>query len=337
MGLSAHYITAGEIGVCRELADQLMDIAVRIGDPHLLMVAEWSIGAALHHQGELVDAHAHLERALELHDPAVHQARAWEVGIEPGIFCQCELARTTWLLGRPDESLERVRRAQQQARALGHPQTLAFTLLFGVLIHQKRREPSEAEAVYRELVPLCQQHGIAQELLWSAVVHGWMICAQGDLEAGLIEISRGLADQADRRSALLRPYFLGIEAEALIELGQFDAASAALDQAEALSDAMSQHMFAAELPRIRGNLTLARAPADRSAAQRLYETALTIARRQQALSLELRAATALAALLETSGERERAREALAPVYSRFNEGHGTGDLKDAAELLGRLG
>jgi predicted ATPase len=337
MGLSAHYITAGEIGICREIADQLMEIANRIGDPHLHMVAEWSIGAALHHQGELVAAHAHLEHALELHEPAVHQARAWEVGIEPGIFCQCELSRTTWLLGRPDESLERIHRAQQQARDLGHPQTLAFTLLFGVLIHHKRREPAEADSLYRELVALCQQHAIAQELLWASVIHGWIVCAQGDMEAGLIEISRGLADQADRRSALLRPYFLGIEAEVLIQLGQLDAAAAALDQAETLSDAMSQHMFAAELPRLRARLVLARNPDDRATAQQLYEAALAIARRQDALALELRAATALATLLAESGETVRARDALAPVYARFTEGHDTSDLKDAAALLSSLG
>jgi serine/threonine protein kinase/predicted ATPase len=336
MGLSAHYITAGEIGVCLELAGQLMEISNRIGDPHLHMVAEWSIGAALHHQGELVAAHAHLLHALELHDPAVHQARAWEVGIEPGIFCQCELSRTTWLLGRPEESLARIRAAQQQARELGHPQTLAFTLLFGVLIHHKRREPAEGDSLYRELVALCQQHGIAQELLWASVVHGWILFAQGDREAGLIEISRGLADQADRRSALLRPYFLGIEAEVLIELGQFDAAAAALDQAETLADTMSQHMFAAELPRIRARLVLARNPADRTTAEQLYETALAIARRQQALSLELRASTGLAALLAESGEIARARDALAPVYARFTEGHDTPDLKDAAALLSSL-
>jgi predicted ATPase len=337
MGLSAHYITSGEIGVCREIADQLMAIANRIGDPHLHMVAEWSLGAALHHQGELEAAHAHLLHALELHDPGVHQARAWEVGIEPGIFCQCELSRTTWLLGRPDEALERIRRAQQQARALAHPQTLAFTLLFGMLIHQKRREPLEADALYRELVPLCQQHGIAQEMLWGSVVHGWIVCALGDLETGLIEISRGLADQADRHSTLLRPYFLGIESEALMGLGQLDAAGAALDQAEALAGSMSQHMFDAELPRIRARLLLARDPGNRAAALRLCETAVAIAHRQGALSLELRAATALAALLAEAGESNRARDVLAPVHARFTEGHGTSDLKEAAALLGTLG
>ena len=51
-----------------------------IGNPHLIMVSEWCLGAAYHHLGELVTAHAHLTKALELHDPVVHGARAWEVG-----------------------------------------------------------------------------------------------------------------------------------------------------------------------------------------------------------------------------------------------------------------
>jgi len=116
MGLSAHYIAAGEIRVCHEIADQLIHIVQPLNDPHLLMVAEWCLGVALHHEGHLVDAHQHLHRALELHDPVVHRARAWEVGIEPGIFAQCELARVMWLLGRPDESMNAVTWAIQQAR-----------------------------------------------------------------------------------------------------------------------------------------------------------------------------------------------------------------------------
>ena len=32
----------------------------------------------------------HLEQALQLYDPQFHRARAWQVGIEPGIFCLCE-------------------------------------------------------------------------------------------------------------------------------------------------------------------------------------------------------------------------------------------------------
>ena len=109
MGLSAHYIAGGEIGVAYELAEQLLELAGRVNDRHVLMIAEWCVGAALHHKGSLRQAHEHLERALQLYDPEFHKARAWQVGIEPGIFCQCEAARALLLLGRADESAARYR------------------------------------------------------------------------------------------------------------------------------------------------------------------------------------------------------------------------------------
>ena len=59
-------------------------------------------------------------------------------------------------------------------------------------------------------------------------------------------------------------------------------------------------------------------------------------RRQQAKSLELRAATSLARLWRDQGKRAQARDMLAPVYGWFTEGFDTADLKDARALLDEL-
>ena len=262
MGLSAHYITSGEIRTCLDLAEQLHVIATKLGNPHLIMVSEWCLGAAYHHLGELVTAHAHLLKALELHDPGVHGARAWEVGIEPGLFCSCEAARTTWLLGRPDEAVERLRRATEQARALGHPQTLAFTLLFTVLVHQMRGDATRAEAVHGELAVLCHQRGIAQELLWSEPARGWITFTLGERERGLNEMRDALVRQAGLRSALLRPYYLQTYAECLLAVGRLDEADQALHEAEQVMTDTDQRMYEPELYRLQGRLERARRPAD---------------------------------------------------------------------------
>ncbi len=61
-----------------------------------------------------------------------------------------------------------------------------------------------------------------------------------------------------------------------------------------------------------------------------------VARRQQAKSLELRAATSLARLWQGQGKHAEARELLAPVYVWFTEGFDTADLKEAKVLLDEL-
>ena len=64
--------------------------------------------------------------------------------------------------------------------------------------------------------------------------------------------------------------------------------------------------------------------------------ALELARKQQAKSWELRAATSLARLWSEQGRRPEARELLAPVYGWFAEGFDTADLKDAKAVLDDL-
>ena len=60
------------------------------------------------------------------------------------------------------------------------------------------------------------------------------------------------------------------------------------------------------------------------------------ARRQGALSCELRAATSLARLLRDQGRSADAIACLQPIYDRFTEGFGTADLMAAKQLLGDL-
>jgi predicted ATPase len=71
-------------------------------------------------------------------------------------------------------------------------------------------------------------------------------------------------------------------------------------------------------------------------AEAWFRQALDVARRQQAKSLELRAAMSLSRLWQRQGRRTEAYELLAPVYGWFTEGFDTADLQDAKALLDAL-
>jgi predicted ATPase len=72
-------------------------------------------------------------------------------------------------------------------------------------------------------------------------------------------------------------------------------------------------------------------------AEACFQQALEIARRQQAKSLELRAAMSLSGLWQRQGKRDEARELLVPLYGWFTEGFDTADLQEAKTLLEELG
>jgi predicted ATPase len=71
-------------------------------------------------------------------------------------------------------------------------------------------------------------------------------------------------------------------------------------------------------------------------AEAWWRRALDIARRQEAKSLELRAAMSLSRLWQQQGKRAEAQELLAPIYSWFTEGFNTPDLQEAKTLLDEL-
>jgi predicted ATPase len=67
-----------------------------------------------------------------------------------------------------------------------------------------------------------------------------------------------------------------------------------------------------------------------------YQTAIEVARRQQAKLFELKAAMSMARLWRDQGKRNEARNLLAAIYGWFTEGFDTLDLKEAKVLLGEL-
>jgi predicted ATPase len=75
---------------------------------------------------------------------------------------------------------------------------------------------------------------------------------------------------------------------------------------------------------------------DTAKAEEHLERALTVARRQQEKSWELRAAMSMTRLWRNQGKRDEARELLAPIYGWFTEGFDTLDLKEAKALLDEL-
>jgi hypothetical protein len=107
-------------------------------------------------------------------------------------------------------------------------------------------------------------------------------------------------------------------------------------EALAAAHQTGEHFFEPELHRLMGKLRLEEVRLDVSEVENSFVRALDVARRQQAKSLELRAAASLARLWGEQGRRGEARDLLAPVYGWFTEGFDTTDLKDAKALLDEL-
>jgi predicted ATPase len=123
---------------------------------------------------------------------------------------------------------------------------------------------------------------------------------------------------------------------AYADLGEHGNARRCIDDAIETVERSKEKWCEAEVHRIAGEIALKSLPPDPEKAERYFESALAVARAQQAKSWELRAATSLARLWRDQGKVQQARELLAPVYGWFTEGFDTRDLKEAKDLLDKL-
>ena len=255
---------------------------------------------------------------------------------EPVTAIDAEATRIVWALGAPDSALRRAESNVERVRTVDHPETFVFSLVFCAFVHQFRREPERALARAEQVMQLCDEHELAQMRAWGAPVHGWALAMTERIDEGIDELRQCLALHAAIQSRLVLPYFHSLLAEALIAKGDRDAALAVVDEGLAMAAETSQAFHEPDLQRLRGELLLARDPADRESAERHLRRAVDLAHEQGARSYELRAAIALAELLRDTGRSAEARALLSPTYEAFTEGLETQDLRRAATLLASL-
>ena len=108
----------------------------------------------------------------------------------------------------------------------------------------------------------------------------------------------------------------------------------ALEEEIESCETTEEYWMIAELLRVKGELILMQAASSEvTAAEDCFRRALDWARRQGALSWELRAAISLARLRRNQAGWAEAVAVLRAVYDRFTEGFETADLRAAKALL----
>lgn len=212
------------------LAQELLAVAADTGDAAAAVQARYALGNNLFFLGQLQASCEALAEAAAAGDrlPARQLKQLTQrFGEHGGIAARAMLGWPLALQGRVDEALAQTHLGLQQARELGHAQTLGFALTMAAVLQRHLRRPEAAMPLSLELLALSQRHGLA---LWQAVgalVLGWSQAAGGD-PAGLLPIR-----QAASASAVAMPSteatFLSFLIEALLNLGQAEEALAQID------------------------------------------------------------------------------------------------------------
>jgi adenylate cyclase len=244
------------------------------------------------------------------------------------------LGRIHWLQGRPDEAQRTATACLARAEAHGSPINRALALLYALMVEQFRRDEDAAQALTKSYLELSEEYGFYLPFPIVHAVSSRPLAQGGEYAAAVAQLEEGIAANFRLGVRQGSTHLLAFLAEMELWRGCAREGLVAIDKALALVEETGERFCEADIHRIRGELLWL----DREGqpAEACFQTALDVARRQGALSLELRAATSLARLWNDTGHGQEARPLLAAVYGRFSEGFDTADLRDAKSLLDSL-
>jgi predicted ATPase len=322
-GLYFYYIGRNRYREAQPFAQKFHDVAAKGVDAGDQLFGERMMGVGSYFLGDQVSARRHLERVLTHHVTTDHGRDVIRFQIDSRLSARVFLARALWLQGFSDQAVQTAAASLCEAQATGHAMSLCYALsLAACPVALWVGNLAAAKRYSRMLLDRSREHGMTLWNGYASRLQAVLAPTGGDLET------------VRSPATTLGGGFIGEISEAYVRAGRI---AEGLAVVEAGFDRSEPGWLAPEVLRLRGELVLSQgAPACAETAERLFRRALDDARRQEALSWELRTATSLARLLRDQRRSADAIACLQPVYDRFTEGFGTADLIAAKQLLDEL-
>jgi len=337
-GMWVSTFTQGRIAESLDWAQRLLAEGGQAEDTDLQIFGHLAAQCSRFYLGQLVEAREQGHEVLALYDPL--RAERWmhlmghdfRTGV--GVYS----ANWTWMLGYPDQAVQVIDETDALARRLGHAFNLGWALSYSAYAFDHRCEPErvleragEADRLGREnSVPFIYQVLIP-------IFEGLARLRSGHLSESISSLRLAIENWSSVGGHIRLPYLKSALAEALALQGDLDAALHLIDESleQIERSGWQERVHLAEVLRLKGWMLMRQGRGGEEAEVQL-RASIDWACQQQAKSWELRSSTTLAELMAERGQRDAARELLAPVYNWFTEGFDTRDLREAKVLLDEL-
>jgi class 3 adenylate cyclase/tetratricopeptide (TPR) repeat protein len=290
-------------------------------------------------RGDLNSARLHLEETSQ-HTPG-HLALVDLMGFDPVAASHGFLALTLCCLGYLEQALVQSTRAVEEGRKLVHPPSLAMAFSTTCRFHWLIQDIPAVSERSQALISLATEHVFPFWATQANAYRGWLKVKNGHEQEGLNLAHQALRAYEVTQSAAWVPFLRALLSKTYQEAGETALALSLWSEAESAMRSFGERWYEAELYRLKGDLLSSsheHDPNDSNDAEAAacFVEAMNVARRQNARLWELRAAISLARLWRDQGNRNEARDILAPIYGWFTEGFDTLDLKQAKFLLDEL-
>ena len=341
-GLWFFYANRPNFKAVLEIGEELLALAQQDQAPAFFVDAYAALSQPLSVTGEKRLAHQYAEKGIALFEAHLHHSSVPVSGLSSEVLCFLYDAWSLCFLGYMDQAVKRIQEMLHRAQELADPFNIALATVCAASIHHLRRDNRTAREQAESAIAQASQRGFSGVLAWGTYVRGWALTEQGQGEEGIPQIRQAIMAAHASGAEIAWPYQGTLLADAYRHVGKWEEGLAVIAEALDVMRKTGEREVEAELYRLRGALTLqgiGKADDARilSEVETDFQKAIEVARRQEAKSLELRAAMSLARLWQQQRKAAEAHALLAPVYNWFTEGFDTADLKDAKALLSTLG
>ena len=279
--------------------------------------------------GEFAEAQSHCERALAASDPERNREARERFSEDTALTAMSWLGLTMWQLGEVDRARELIETANRRAAELGHIPSMAHPLQAKFFVELLRGDAAAALAAAEALAALGRDHGMAH---WRADADLYAVWARVRLHDP--EAAAALPAWQDARSR--RWFSKALLAEHELHTHGVDTALARVDEALALARQVERRSDLPFAHLVRGDILLNRDPADPANAEEAFQTALAIAKEQDARSWGLRASLSLAKLYQSTGRPADAYSMLAPALAGFAPTDEMPEIAESKALLAAI-
>jgi tetratricopeptide (TPR) repeat protein len=318
---------SGDLSTAGALADQALELALRVGDPIILAYRYMLQVSVCFWRGDLASAEKHFTTGLKFFDePAFRQNAAAPIAA----FAYGSL--NAWMLGRADVARERLAQSMGAVNR-NNPHDVAFSRAYAATLLVFMREYERAESLAAQALELSEKNQFPNGAAMARCLLGAARAQLGHASEGIVLIRQGMAGLLEVGSRIRITHLTGSLAAAQERDGTIVDALQSAEQALQVNPA--ERAYLPEILRLRGELRFKQGQLGLAEAE--FREAIVLARSMGAKAWELRTTMSLARLLAKQGKRDEAHAMLAKIYGWFTEGFDTADLKGARALLDELG
>ena len=165
-----------------------------------------------------------LEQAVALHATRPTTSAHFPSSLtaqDPSVAGCAHLAFPLWVLGFPEQALQRSNEALRLATEISHPFSIVYASCLKSMLHSFRGEAAAAHEYAENVLQLSREHGFSAWWLGNGLcVSGWSMIDRREPASGIDRLAQGIAAIRSAGTELVLPYYLGLLATAYATGGQ---------------------------------------------------------------------------------------------------------------------